>query len=91
MGTKNAEFYAYSKSEDEIEFCLQIWNQCKILRLLVPILTYLKKKVFSSIVCKIIGGLYSETLWLCLVRERGQISSKMPRTASNLPQNLRCP
>jgi len=31
------------------KFCLQIWNQCKILSLLVPILTYLKKKVFSSI------------------------------------------
>ena len=76
---KNAEFYAYSKSEDEIEkkcidkklflknlekssfliitflscaffqFCLWIWNQRKILRFLVPILTYLKKKVFSSI------------------------------------------
>ena len=75
---KKAEFYAYSKSEDEIEkkytnksyfkklakkqffennffvmhffqFCLRNWNQCKTLRLLVPILTYLKKKVFSSI------------------------------------------
>ena len=76
---KNAEFCAYSKSEDEIEkkytnkklfkknlqksgfliitfltyvlfqFCLRNWNQCKILRLLIPIVTYLKKKVFSSI------------------------------------------
>ena len=31
------------------KFCFRLWNQCKILRLLVPILTYLKKKVFSSI------------------------------------------
>ena len=71
-----------------------IWNQCKILRLLVPILTYLKKKVFSSIFCKIIGGLYSLTLWFVAVGRGGggcQISSKMPRTASNLPQNFRCP
>jgi len=30
-------------------FCLRIWNQRKILLFLVPILTYLKKKVFSSI------------------------------------------
>ena len=86
---KNAEFYAYSKSEDEIEkkytnkklfqknlqknsfliitflscvlfqFCLRNWNQCKILRLLIPIVTYFKKKVFSSIFWTIIGGLYS--------------------------------
>ena len=99
---KNAEFYAYSKSEDEIEkkctnkklfnknkqkncflimtflsrvlfkFCLQIWNQCKILRLLVPILTYLKKKVFSSNFWKIISGLYSLTLLFCRGRERGR-------------------
>ena len=41
------------------KFCLRIWNQCKILRLLVPILTYLKKKVFSSNFWKIISGLYS--------------------------------
>jgi len=39
------------------KFCLQIWNQCKILRLLVPTLTYLKKKVFSSNFWKIIRGL----------------------------------
>ena len=79
MGTKNAEFYADSKSKDKIEnnrmtkklfpkncffasflkitfnectfsqFRLQIWNKHKILRFLVPILTYFKKKVFSSI------------------------------------------
>ena len=30
------------------QFCLRIWNQHKILRFLVPILTYLKNKVFSS-------------------------------------------
>ena len=31
------------------QFCLQIWNQCKSLSFLVPILTYLKKKVFCSV------------------------------------------
>ena len=30
------------------QFCFRIWKRCKILRLLVPILTYLKKKVFSA-------------------------------------------
>ena len=35
------------------------------MRLLVPILTYLKKKVFSSNFWKIIRGLYSLTLWFC--------------------------
>jgi len=48
------------------KFCLRIWNQCKILHFLVPILTYLKKKVFSSISKKILGSLYSFTLWFCL-------------------------
>ena len=31
------------------QFCLRIWNHRKILRFLVPILTYLKKTVFCSI------------------------------------------
>ena len=30
------------------QFCLWIWNQCKILRFLVPIFTYLKKKQISD-------------------------------------------
>ena len=69
------------------KFCLWTWNQCKILRFLVPILTYLKKKVFSSIFGKILSGLYSSFLWFCLCWEggRGTFSSKMPRTMSNLP------
>ena len=36
------------------QFCLQIWNKHEILRFLVPILTYLKKKVFISIFWKIL-------------------------------------
>ena len=46
-----------------LNFFQHIWNQCEILRFWVPILTYLKKKVFSSIFLHI---MQSFTLWVCL-------------------------
>ena len=70
---------------------LQIWNQHKIL---VPILTYLKKRVSALFFEKYY---VVHTLKLCdfvLVWRGGgvrEISSKMPRTVSNLPHFLRCP
>jgi len=36
------------------QFCLRIWNQCKTLRFLEPILTYFKNEVFSSIFGKLL-------------------------------------
>ena len=70
-------------------FCLRIWNQCKILHLLVPILTYLKKSFQLYFLKNNKWSILLNSMVLSRSGE-GAISSKMPCTASNLPQNLRC-
>ena len=44
------------------QFCFRIWNQLKILRFLVPILAYLKKKKNSALFCEEQALLYTPLL-----------------------------
>ena len=95
---KTAVFLRMTFYDAFFKFCLRIWSQCKILRLLVPMyIDLFKEKRFQLLFLNNNTKpiVYTPKLYGFVSFGRGDggcdISSNMLRTTSNLPKKLCCP